>query len=119
MSKKILIVEDDVITAWDLQLQLESWGYDSIYHVRTGDDAVDEAYRKKPDIIIMDVSLPGELSGIDAAEYIRELNIPIIFITGLSISVIKNEIMKEKYAGYVLKPFRGDQLKEIIDHLDE
>lgn len=117
MKKKILIVEDELITAWDLQLQLESWGH-SIIHVRTGDEAVQEAYLKKPDIIIMDVSLPGELTGIDAAEYIQELNIPIIFITGLSIPNIKKEITKDKYAGYVLKPFRGNQLKEIIDQLD-
>ena len=80
MSKtNILIVEDESIVAKDIQHSLKKLGYTVVGICSTGEDAITSAQELKPDLVLMDIMLKGDMSGIDAAGQIREKNnIPVI-----------------------------------------
>src|SRR5665647_82567 len=85
MSKgKILIVEDESIEALDIKHALESFGYEVPNIATSGEDAVELALDIKPDLILMDIILKGNTDGIAAAAKIKELNIPVIYLTAYS-----------------------------------
>src|ERR1043165_2125327 len=83
MSKtNILIVEDESIVAKDIQHSLKKLGYTVVGMCSTGEDAIKAAEETKPDLVLMDIMLKGDMSGIEAAGKIREkFNIPIIYLT--------------------------------------
>lgn len=115
MSKKILIVEDELIIAKVLLLQLEKNGYSAQMATKV-EDAIDKASKYIPDYIVMDVFLKNNGNGIDAAKAIRKLgiNTPIIFTTGNSQETTQ-EIIKEITNCYLLiKPVEYYQIEEII-----
>ena len=70
MKNRILIVEDEAITALDLRFSLEELGYEVIDTVGTGQDAIDMAAETVPDVVLMDIKLKGDMEGIDAAKVI-------------------------------------------------
>ncbi len=116
MSKgKILIVEDESIEALDIKHSLESFGYEVPYIATSGDAAVDLALNIKPDLILMDIILKGNTEGIDAAAKIKDLNIPVIYLTAYSEeSKINRALLTEPYA-YIIKPFDRNELKYTIE----
>ena len=81
MSKaRILIVEDEVIIALQLEEKLKSLGYDVTSTVANADDAIQKAEVDKPDLILMDIRIQGDKDGIETAEVIRnKYAIPVIF----------------------------------------
>ncbi len=80
---KILIVEDELILAMDLEMRLQSKNFNSIKIVTNGEQAIKSAKSFQPNVILMDIMLPGVMNGIDAAKQILTFNhIPIIYITG-------------------------------------
>jgi len=81
---KILLVEDESIEAMDIKRTLESFGYDVPYIALSGEEAVEKALSIMPDLILMDIILKGDNDGIEAAAQIKELNIPLIYITAHS-----------------------------------
>ena len=80
MSKRILIVEDELITAMDLKLKLEQLGYEVIDTVSTGEDGIYTAVEKRPDLILMDINLKGDMDGIEASKKILALDLLLIDI---------------------------------------
>ncbi len=81
----IIIVEDERITAEDIKKALNSVGYEVPAIVPSGEEAIKAAEELKPDLVIMDIKLEGEMDGIQAAEQIRsKLGIPIIYLTAYS-----------------------------------
>ena len=81
----IMLVEDEIIVAADVKNRLESMGYDVLGIFDTGEEAIQKAGELRPNLILMDIVLKGELDGIDAAQKIRELyDIPIIYLTAYS-----------------------------------
>jgi len=86
MSKvSILIVEDEYIAALDIQQNLENAGYIVAGHADRGDTAFQLAKTMRPDLVLMDIGLKGEMDGIETAGYIREIcDIPVIFLTAFS-----------------------------------
>lgn len=80
---RILIVEDEILVGMMLKKKIEQQGY-FVYDVATsGEAAVSVALEQRPDLLFMDVSLPGELDGVEAARQIKEeLEVPVIFFTG-------------------------------------
>jgi len=80
---KILIVEDESIIAMDLKMKLEQQGYNVVSTASSADDAVHATKKYKPELILMDILLKGEKTGIEATEQILEKEeIPIIYMTG-------------------------------------
>jgi len=113
---KILIVEDEVIVAEAIKNSLESMDYEVTSMVKTGASAVESAEQDRPNIILMDIRLKGQMDGIEAAELIRSRsNIPIIFLTAYA---DEDKIDRAKLTlpfGYVLKPFQDRDLKVAIE----
>ncbi len=112
----VLIVEDESIVAKDIQLSLKKLGYNILGIEKTGEEAIKSASQKKPDIIIMDIMLKGEITGIEASEKIREeQNIPIIFLTAYADeSTLARAKITEPYA-YIIKPYKEIDLHTSIE----
>ena len=117
MSKiNILITEDESIVAKDIQMSLKKLGYNVIGICNNGDDSIRTAEEQRPDIILMDIMLKGDMSGIEAADQIRKrLNIPIIFLTAYADeSTLSKAKITEPY-GYIIKPFKEIDLRTTIE----
>jgi two-component system, LytTR family, response regulator LytT len=117
MSKtNILIVEDESIVAKDIQHSLKKLGYTVVGMCSTGEDAIRTAEEVKPDLVLMDIMLKGDMSGIEAAGQIREkLNIPVIYLTAYADeSTLSKAKVSEPY-GYIIKPFKEIDLHTSIE----
>lgn len=117
MSKtNILVVEDESIVSKDIQNSLKKLGYNVVGASNTAEEAIVAAREKQPDLILMDIMLKGDMSGIEAADVIRtELNIPIIFLTAYADeSTLAKAKITEPY-GYILKPFKEIDLHSSIE----
>ena len=90
MSKeRILVVEDDGILAAHLEKTLEQLGYQVTGLVSSGQDALQAALTQKPDAILMDIHLRGEMSGIQAAAEIHQQNnIPVVYLTAYTDEIL-------------------------------
>lgn len=112
----ILIVEDESIVAKDIQQSLKKLGYEVLGVCATGEDAISKAEQLKPSLVLMDIMLKGEMSGIEAAEQIRQrLNIPIIFLTAYADSSTLSKAKITEPSGYIIKPFKEIDLQTNIE----
>ncbi len=116
MSKAgVLIVEDEAITALEIRNVVESSDYEVLSVVHSGEDAVKEALTLKPDLILMDIILQGEMDGVDAARKIKEfLDIPVLYLTALE-SVDSNRLKNTKGTGFLVKPISEGELLSNIE----
>ncbi len=115
VDKKILLVEDDSIEALDMKHSLKSLGYEVSYTASSGDEAIEEAMSNLPDLILMDIILSGDVDGIEVASKIKNLNIPVIYLTAHSEeSIIERAKVTEPY-GYLIKPYDRTELKCAIE----
>ena len=113
---RILLVEDEVITASALKLGLESAGYAVCPLATRGGKAIKIAAEEKPDIILMDVNLPGSLNGIETARAIlKTFDTKIIFLTGYHDDEIIAQINTLKPLGYIIKPVSVQRIRDILD----
>lgn len=113
---KTLIVEDEAFVALDLQDILQRLGHDVIGIAVSGEDAVKSVTQNPPDLILMDVSLAGELSGIEAVLQIRQTyEMPIIYITAYSDDATIGPMKKTEPFEYLLKPFNEQVLRVTIE----
>lgn len=112
----ILLVEDEGIVAQDLQETLVDLGYRVIGIASEGVQAVYMAETLRPDLIVMDVSLRGEVDGIQAARMILErAQIPVIFLTGHRDIETLQRAVSTGPLGYILKPFQEVELRSAIE----
>lgn len=112
---RILIVEDDMIIAANLSLQLTKLGYEVIGIVSGGEEAISNANQNKPDIILMDVNLKGAIDGIDAAIAIHLQNeIPIIYLTANNDDGTFSRAKETQPYAFISKPFNKLNLQRTI-----
>ncbi len=113
---RILIVEDELIVAEDLKMTLNSLGYEVVGVSGTGEHAIELAAEKKPDIILMDIMLAGEMDGITTAAKIRSLyDIPVIYVTAYADeNLIARAKLTEPF-GYIVKPFNEREVHSNIE----
>jgi DNA-binding LytR/AlgR family response regulator len=117
MSKtNILVVEDESIVSKDIQHSLKKLGYNIVGAAATGDKAIELAKEHKPDIVLMDIMLKGDMNGIETAEIIRsEFSIPVVFLTAYADeSTLSKAKITEPY-GYIIKPFKEIDLHTSIE----
>ncbi len=113
---RILVVEDDRIVAKDIQESLEVQGYTVFKTVPSGEAAIEVAKEDKPDLILMDIKLKGEMNGTEAAEQIKqEFNIPIIYLTAYSDDDVLGKAKITEPFGYLIKPFDDRELNTTIE----
>lgn len=114
-TTEILIVEDEMVLAIDMESSLEDMGYEISGIESTAQGAINHADEKRPDIVIMDIHLKGYKSGLEAAKQIwQKHKIPIIFLTSYSDDLtVKKSMESEPYA-YLIKPCREKEIDVAI-----
>ena len=116
MTERILIVEDEAITALDLKITLIDLGYEVIDTVDNGEDAIKIAVRENPDLTIMDIKLKGEMTGIDVSSKLAELDLPVIYLTANSDDATFSRAVANSSAyAFIPKPFDSKIMKHNID----
>ena len=114
--KRVLVVEDEAIVALNLQTQLERLGYQVVDVVGSGDAAVRRARALRPDVVLMDIELEGEMDGVDAATEIRSsLDIPLVYITAYADDATLQRAKLTEPFGYIIKPFDERTLRTNIE----
>jgi len=112
----ILIVEDEAIIASVISGALKRFNYEVADILNSGEAAVAAALQKKPDLILMDIRLQGEMDGITAAEQIqKQMDIPIIYLTAYADEPTLERAKKTQPYGYIPKPFQEIELKTTIE----
>ena len=111
ISAKILVVEDDGISASVLKMKLENWGYESPVAF-TSQDAIRQFQLTEPDLVIMDIALKGKLNGIETAEIIdSERKTPIIYYSSKNDKELSEKIEMLQNRDYITKTSGDDKLK--------
>lgn len=112
----ILIVEDSFIVAYHLRTTLETEGYHVAGTIESGEESLRFLQKNRPDLILMDIMLSGNIDGVETARIVRaEYNIPVVYITALS---DRNTIGRAKVTepfGYVTKPFEDREIFTVIE----
>lgn len=113
---KILVVEDEAIILLQLEEILHATGYTVAGLAASGEDAIEKARRLKPDLVLMDIVMPGKLDGIEAAKVItEELGIPVVFVTSYADDTIIEKAKSVKPYGYIVKPFNELVIKATVE----
>ncbi|HMD49819.1 MAG TPA: sigma 54-interacting transcriptional regulator [Bryobacteraceae bacterium] len=116
MSAKILIVEDERITAEDLRDILTDLGYTVTASVSNGLDAISRAEETSPDLALMDIRIKGEMDGTETARVLRErFNIPVIYLTAHADTETVTRAKASEPLGYITKPFQEAELHASIE----
>jgi diguanylate cyclase (GGDEF)-like protein/PAS domain S-box-containing protein len=114
-QQRVLITEDERITALDLQFALEELGFEVVGNVATGEESIQAAREFLPDLILMDIHLKTEMLGTEAADCIvSELDIPVIFLSAYSDRSVIEEAGQTKPYGYLIKPYETRELDAAI-----
>ncbi|WKZ65762.1 MAG: response regulator [Flavobacteriales bacterium] len=116
MPVRILVVEDEAIVRRDIEQTLRQLGHAVVGTAADGQGAIDRAEADRPDLVLMDIMLKGDMSGIEAAMVIGEqLGIPVIFLTAYSDeTTISRARIAEPY-GYMVKPFKAVEVQASIE----
>lgn len=113
---RILVVEDEFLTALNIKEELTQSGYEVPAMASSGEEAVRLAAELQPDLILMDILLDGPMDGIEAATAIRKTSpIPIIYLTAHNNSDMLNQAKKSEPFGYLSKPCSQATLKSMIE----
>jgi DNA-binding LytR/AlgR family response regulator len=111
----ILIVEDNFSFAIELQMLLKGLGYTNLTLINEGEQALESIKADPPDLILMDIHLKGQLLGIDVAEAIAHLKIPVLFISVAEDSLYERAQQLPSTAGYLIKPVHPITLQSAIE----
>jgi diguanylate cyclase (GGDEF)-like protein/PAS domain S-box-containing protein len=113
---RILVVEDEALVAEGLSGSLAALGYRVVGTASDGTSAVKAARRCQPELILIDVVLPGPLDGVEAARRIRaELDVPVVFVTAYADDAILERALATQAHGYLLKPVSERSLRVVIE----
>ena len=114
-SARILIADDESLIRLDLREMLGELGYDVVAETGDGRSALDLARKLRPDLVIMDIKMPG-VDGITAAEDLtRERIAPVVLLTAYSDQGLVKRAKESGVVGYVVKPFRQAELMPVIE----
>ena len=113
---KNLLVDDDFTIKLEIAEMLTAKGYDVVGMAENGLQSIEMAQNLNPDLILMDIVMPGDMDGIAAAEKIRqESDIPIVFITGYGGPEYVERAKAVEPFGYVMKPFDEKEISAVVE----
>jgi len=116
MPTRILIIEDEAIIAAEIKSTLSLLGHKVVGHAMNGDKALDLFASTEADLVLLDISIKGTLTGIDLAKIINEkYKIPFIYLTSYSDKVTLDKVKDTLPYGYIVKPFNENDLKVNIE----
>jgi PAS domain S-box-containing protein len=112
----VLVVEDETIIALDVQASLTNLGYAVPAVATSGAEAVAQVAALRPDLVLMDIHLPGGMDGVEAAEVIRQrFDVPVVYLTAYADpGTVERARITEPY-GYVIKPFEERDLRVVVE----
>jgi PAS domain S-box-containing protein len=112
----ILIVDDERVVAKGLEVTLQAMGHEVIEAVASADDAIRSATNRRPDLVLMDIRIKGELDGVQCAHVLRErFGVPVVYLTAHVDDESVARAMATEPAAYLLKPFHRGQLQVAIE----
>jgi CheY-like chemotaxis protein len=115
-NKHILVVEDEAVTAMDMQRRLKNLGYNVPVVVSSGEEAIKKVTENHPDLILMDINLNNEMDGIDASSKIHSFSdIPVIYMTAYSDDKTLERAKITEPFGYLIKPFKDREVNITIE----
>lgn len=115
-STDVLIVEDEAVIAMDLTRRLQKLGYRVATTVPSGEEALAWTARQRPDLVLMDIVLCGQLDGIHTADELRrQYGLPVIFLTAYSDDKTLSRASGARPYGYLLKPFDDRELYTAVE----
>ena len=113
---KIMIVEDEAITAMYLNMRLKKLSYEVLKPISSGEIAIQTAQKESPDIILMDIGLTGKMDGIQTAREIQSLcDAHFIFMSGYQDEDMKDQVKIIKSSSYLTKPIGIKDIISIIE----
>jgi len=113
---QIIVVEDESVVREYIRGTLKDLGYQVSAAVGTGEDAIAQAEKIKPDLMLMDIRLKGEIDGISAAAHIKsQFNIPVVYLTSYSDDKTLDRAKETDPFGYIMKPFDEKELRATIE----
>ena len=115
IKPRIMVVEDENITALDLADKLKDLGYEIVAVVASGSLAIENARKLRPDLILMDIMLKGDMDGIEVMESIEDLFIPVVYLTSYSDKKTLKRARETSPYGYIIKPYNEAELKTTIE----
>jgi CheY-like chemotaxis protein len=116
MGIRVILVEDESLISEMLGDMLEDLGHTVCGTLASGEGALGEVLKEKPDLVIMDIKLKGVMTGIEVARAIKQArDIPIIYLTGYSDGGVVEQARETGAAGYLVKPVSKSDLRECID----
>ncbi|HMM39688.1 MAG TPA: response regulator [Desulfovibrio sp.] len=115
-AARILLVEDERIIALEMKLFLQRLGYQVAASLATGEQALADAPAIRPDLVLMDIMLAGDLDGIETARRLRAvLPVPVVYCTAYTDPETMRRAQDTRPAGILTKPVNLDDLRRTID----
>ena len=115
-GKSVLLVEDDDIIARVEDWRLKNLGYTVCGRAINGADALKLIAEKKPDVVLMDINIKGDMDGIETTNMIKkEFSVPVIYVTSHSDGATLERAKATKPDGFILKPFEDNDLRIAIE----
>lgn len=115
-AEKILVVEDERVVARDIEKRLKRLGYVIPASVASGEEAIEKVAELRPDLVLMDIRLKGQMDGIEAAEQIRaDFDTPVIYLTAYADEATLQRAKVTEPFGYIVKPFDERDLHVAVE----
>ncbi|HKP22806.1 MAG TPA: response regulator [Dongiaceae bacterium] len=115
-NARIMLVEDERIVALHMQVLLNGFGYDVVANVANGEEALQRIEETKPDLVLMDINIEGEIDGIDTVARIpASHHVAVVYLTSYSDEATLERARATKPYGYLLKPFSERELRATIE----
>ncbi len=115
MEKKVLIVEDESLVALEIQNALKKYDIQSCFIADSVEEAMELLEKCTPDLVLLDIYLRGELTGIEGCKHIKKRKIPVIFLTAYSDDDTLQKALECEPDAYLVKPFRRAELYAAIE----
>ena len=113
---RILVVEDQGIVATDIQRCLEDDGFEVTAIAASMDEAIREASRSRPDLVLMDIRIQGEAAGIDAADHLhRHFGLPIVYLSAHDDRDTMLRAHRTEPMAFLFKPFKAAELSRTVE----
>jgi DNA-binding NarL/FixJ family response regulator len=115
-DENVLIIEDELIIARELELRLKELGCSVIGIAETGRQALQVLEIATPDLVLMDIGLKGTLDGVEtAAEIRRRWSVPLIYVTAFADENVVRRAQATQPSGYLVKPFSGEAFRSSVE----
>lgn len=115
-KKRVLIVEDDLIISLVIENMVKELGHEVVGKAVSGDEAISLAEKHKPDLLLMDIRLKGDMDGIEAVEKIKVIHdVSVIYLTGNSDRLNYERARDTKFADLIVKPFTINDLTKSFE----